>query len=67
MDKLIQAIQGLSGNDIEVMEQLQKELSRAGEYLTKSPDTMVGLEMLDAKAHSLGALHFLYAPITETP
>lgn len=61
MEKLVGSICGLSGNDNEVMEQLQKELAKHQDFLSKSPDVEVGLVMLDLKAHSLGALHFLYA------
>lgn len=60
MEKLVGSIMGLSGNDGEVMDQLQKELSKHQEFLAKTPDVLVGLETLDFKAHSLGALHFLY-------
>lgn len=60
MEKLVHTICGLSGNDNEVLEQLQKELVKNQEFLTKSLDAEVGLAMLDLKTHSLGALHFLY-------
>eukprot|EP01127_Copromyxa_protea_P001246 TRINITY_DN11287_c0_g1_i1.p1 TRINITY_DN11287_c0_g1~~TRINITY_DN11287_c0_g1_i1.p1 ORF type:complete len:436 (-),score=83.85 TRINITY_DN11287_c0_g1_i1:92-1378(-) len=61
MEKLVGSICGLSGADIEVLEQLQKELVKQQDFLSKSPDVEVGLAMLDLKRHSLGALHFLFA------
>eukprot|EP01126_Amoeba_proteus_P049438 TRINITY_DN5781_c0_g1_i3.p1 TRINITY_DN5781_c0_g1~~TRINITY_DN5781_c0_g1_i3.p1 ORF type:complete len:447 (-),score=59.47 TRINITY_DN5781_c0_g1_i3:264-1604(-) len=65
MEKLVSAIQGLSGEDEELLQQLQKALIKESEFLSKNRQSFDHvLELLDYHKHSLGVLHLLASTCT---
>lgn len=61
LNRYIELVGSLSGNDGDLMKNLQSELSKRQEVLMANPaalDTVLG--QFDFQKHSLGALHVLY-------
>eukprot|EP01126_Amoeba_proteus_P026396 TRINITY_DN2613_c0_g2_i1.p1 TRINITY_DN2613_c0_g2~~TRINITY_DN2613_c0_g2_i1.p1 ORF type:complete len:302 (+),score=49.76 TRINITY_DN2613_c0_g2_i1:89-994(+) len=60
MDKLITTIHGLSGEDGEVLQQLQKALTKDTDLIVKNRHNIGDVfSLLDYNKHSLGILHLL--------
>jgi len=60
LDKLVQTIDIFSGDDDELLTQLQKQLSSQHEVLARAPNLDTAVAMLDLRKHTLGALHLLH-------
>jgi len=62
INKYIELIGNLSGNDMELLKQLQTELSKRQELIMSNPDALEPvISQLDMSRHSLGVLHLLYS------